>query len=79
MRKEPTGQLFSVRRVKTNWKNLKGYGSIYTLQKMYTCSVQSILSQKNKQIKQTDECTLDNFLAIYQSPTDNCRGKTSII
>ena len=70
------GQLFSVRRLKANWQNYKETGSIYTLEKVYTCIVQSTLSQEKEQNKQTDKCTLGNFFASYQSPTDHCRGRT---
>ena len=34
------------------------------------------IEPKNEQNKQTDKCTLSNFFAIYQSPTDHCRGRT---
>ena len=69
------GQLFSVRRLKANWQNYKETGSIYTLEKVYTCIVQSTLSQEKEQNKQTDKCTLGNFFASYQSQTDYCRGR----
>ena len=49
---------------------------IYTLEKVYTCSVQSTLSQKSKQNKQTDKCALGNFFVSYQLPTDHCRVRT---
>ena len=55
------GQLFSVRRLKANWQNYKETGSIYTLEKVYTCIVQSTLSQEKEQNKQTDKFTLGNF------------------
>ena len=46
------------------------------LKKVYTCSVQSTLSKKKKQNKQTDKCTVGNFFASYQSLTDHRRGRT---
>ena len=70
------GQLFSVRRLKANWQNYKETGSIYTLEKVYTCIVQSTLSQEKEQNKQTDKCTLGNFFASYQLTTDHCSGRT---
>ena len=70
------GQLLSVRRLKANWQNYKETGSIYTLEKVYTCIVQSTLSQEKEQNKQTDKCTVGNLFASYQSPTDHCSGRT---
>ena len=66
------GQLFSVRRLKANCQNYKETGSIYTLEKVYTCIVQSTLSQEKEQNKQTDKCTLGNFF----EPKEQTKKKT---
>ena len=75
IKKEGGGQLFSVRRLKTNWQNYKELGYIYTFEKnvhLFCISAHSTLSQNNKQKR----CTLSNFFACYQSQTDHYRGKT---